>query len=43
MSMGAGTRRLKLFLLVLLYVLAVGFAAVETRNPHTAVQTKGGR
>lgn len=43
MNSGAGNSRLKLVLLVLLYVLAIGFAAVETRGPQTTVQTEGGR
>lgn len=43
MNSGAGNSRLKLVLLVLLYVLAIGFAAVETRHLQTTVQTEGGR
>lgn len=43
MNSGAGNSRLKLVLLVLLYVLAIGFATVETQGPQTTVQTEGGR
>jgi hypothetical protein len=38
------TRRLKLVLLVFLYLLALGFAAVESRSPKaSAAQTQGGQ
>lgn len=41
-SMAAG--RPKFLLLVLLYLLALGFAAVESRAPKSsAAQTSGGR
>ncbi|HVE65653.1 MAG TPA: hypothetical protein VNC59_03655 [Thermoanaerobaculia bacterium] len=37
-------KRLKLVLLVFLYLLALGFAAVESRAPKaSAVQTQGGQ
>ena len=36
--------RLKLVLLVFLYLLALGFAAVESRSPKaSAAQTQGGQ
>lgn len=38
------TGRLKLVFLVLLYLLALGFAAVESRSPKAAAaQTTGGQ
>jgi hypothetical protein len=44
MSSPLTTGRAKLFLLVLLYLLALGFAAVELRaSKLSAAQTVGGR
>lgn len=44
MSMPVPAKRLKLVLLVFLYLLALGFAAVESRSPKaSAAQTQGGQ
>jgi hypothetical protein len=43
MSATVATGRLKLFLLVLLYLVAIGFAAVESRGVRTsATLTRSG-
>jgi hypothetical protein len=44
MSTRVTTGRLRLAFLVLLYLLALGFAAVESRSPKaSAAETRGGQ